>query len=85
MNLTVLGIIAGVLTASAMVPQLVKIVRTKKADDISIPTLFILLAGLCIWVYYGIRKDDLPLILTNSVSVLITALNIFFSSKYKKK
>ncbi|WP_172957744.1 PQ-loop domain-containing transporter [Chryseobacterium sp. KBW03] len=43
MNTDLIGLIAGVLTSFAMMPQLIKVIRTRNADDISILTLIVLL------------------------------------------
>lgn len=82
---TVIGITAGTLTASAMLPQLIKILREKKAEDISIVMLFVLSSGLAIWVFYGCIKKDIALIITNSFSLLINILVTIFSFIYKRK
>ena len=81
---TYIGIGAGTLTAISLLPQLIKILREKKADDISYGMLFTLLAGLAGWVVYGILKEDYPIIITNSFSLAVNSLITFFSIKYKK-
>ena len=78
-----IGIAAGILTSIALLPQLIKIIRTKKADDLSWMTLLVLLSGLGIWVWYGVIKKDVPIIITNSVSIIINLLVIIFSLKYR--
>jgi MtN3 and saliva related transmembrane protein len=83
-NPFVIGIAAGVLTGVSMLPQLVMIIRKKKAADISLGMLLILLSGLGTWIYYGILKKDMPIILTNAFSFVINLLILFFSIKYKK-
>lgn len=80
-----IGIGAGVCTAISLLPQLFKIVKEKKADDISYFMLFILLAGLGGWIWYGILKNDYPIIITNGFSFLVNLLVIGFSIKYKNK
>jgi MtN3 and saliva related transmembrane protein len=84
-NPTIIGIAAGVCTSVSMLPQLIKIIKEKKADDISLPMLFILFSGLCLWIWYGIIKDDWAIIGTNVFSLIINILNLIFSIKYKKK
>jgi MtN3 and saliva related transmembrane protein len=79
-----IGLTAGILTASSLFPQLIKIIKEKKAEDISIPMLLILMTGLSLWIYYGTIIEDLPLILTNSFSLSFNLLIIFFKFKYKK-
>lgn len=78
-----IGIFAGICTSFSLLPQLVKIIKEKRAEDISYLMLFILLTGLGSWVWYGIVKEDLPIIVTNSFSFLVNVLVIVFSIKYK--
>lgn len=80
-----IGIIAGVCTGISLLPQLIKIIKEKNTDDISYFMLFILLAGLAGWVWYGILKEDYPIIITNSFSFLVNATIIFFTIRYRKK
>ena len=84
MNAAFVGIAAGVLTSISLLPQLIKIIREKKAEDISYFMLIILLLGLSCWVWYGILRDDLPIIVTNSFSLLVNTLVIIFTIRYKK-
>ena len=80
-----IGIIAGICTGISLFPQLIKIIREKKADDISWVMLFILLAGLAGWVWYGILKEDYPIIITNSFSFLVNVAIIFFTVRFQKR
>lgn len=71
---TVFGVIAGVLTGVSLLPQLIKILKEKKVENVSIWMLLILLAGLGLWVAYGILKDDLIIMITNSFSFLVNSI-----------
>lgn len=79
----VIGLIAGILTASSLLPQFIKILKEKKADDISIPMLLILMAGLSLWIYYGTLRDDWPIIITNLFSLSFNIGIIILRFKYK--
>jgi MtN3 and saliva related transmembrane protein len=81
----IIGIIAGILTGASLVPQLIKIIKEKKAEGISYGMLAVLLAGLAGWIWYGILKKDKPLLFTNSFSFLINIVTAFFTIKYRKK
>lgn len=59
--------------------------RTKEANDLSYFMLFILLAGIGGWIWYGCMKTDYPIIITNSFSFMLNLIIIWFSIKYKKK
>ena len=81
----VIGIIAGICTGVSLLPQLIKIIKENKSNDISWFMLFILLTGLAGWVWYGILKEDYPIIITNSFSFLVNAAIIFFTVRFRKK
>lgn len=79
----VVGIAAGVLTATSLLPQVIKIIKEKKSEDVSLFMLLILLAGIALWIVYGILRDDIPIIATNSFSFLINIVLIVLRTKYK--
>jgi MtN3 and saliva related transmembrane protein len=78
------GIAAGIFTSASLLPQLIKLLKEKKSQDISMFFLFILLVGLALWVWYGVIKKDIPIIATNSFSIVINLLMIIYGIKYKK-
>jgi MtN3 and saliva related transmembrane protein len=80
----VIGILAGVFTAASLFPQLIKLIRVKKAEDISLLYLITLFCGLVLWIIYGVRRDDLPIILTNVASLVLNVLIIIIGLKYKR-
>ncbi|HEY0355850.1 MAG TPA: SemiSWEET transporter, partial [Flavisolibacter sp.] len=72
MNWTqLIGLAAGILTASSLLPQVVKTLKEKKADDVSLLMLLVLQAGLVLWIVYGFKREDIPIIATNSFSLLV--------------
>ncbi|HZH95290.1 MAG TPA: SemiSWEET transporter [Flavisolibacter sp.] len=80
-----IGIGAGILTASSTLPQLVKIIKEKKASDVSILMIVVLIVGLSLWVVYGLMQNDWPLIVTNSFSVLVNILLLIYRLRYGNK
>ncbi|HYG17955.1 MAG TPA: SemiSWEET transporter [Ohtaekwangia sp.] len=80
----IIGIVAGIFTALSLLPQLIKLIKNKKAEDISIIYLITLFCGLALWIYYGVLREDLPIILTNVVSIIINVLILILGIKYKK-
>jgi MtN3 and saliva related transmembrane protein len=79
----VIGIVAGVFTALSLLPQLIKLLKTKKAEDISLLYLVTLFCGISLWIWYGVLREDLPIILTNVVSLTLNALIFVLGLKYK--
>ncbi len=82
---TLIGIMASVLTASSLLPQLIKLVKEKEAKDVSIVMLIVLLIGLICWVWYGFLKQDQIIIISNSFSLLVNVITILLTLKYKKQ
>jgi len=85
MNIThIIGISAAVITSVAQLPQLIKMIREKKATDISIWMLLILMAGLALWSVYGYLQKDWPIMITNAFSFFINLLVTFLRYFFKK-
>jgi len=84
MDENILGIIAGTLTSVSMIPQLVKVLREKDVEDISWIMLLVLVLGLSLWVWYGFRKNELPIILSNSFAVMVNVTLLICYFIYKK-
>ena len=85
MNENLLGIIAGILTSISMIPQLIKVVREKNVEDISLLMPLVLISGLSLWVWYGFVKNELPIILSNSFAVLVNIGLLICYMIYDKK
>lgn len=79
-----LGLTAGLLTSVSMLPQLIKTFKEKKAGDVSLFMLVVLIAGVSLWIYYGVLKDDKPIIITNCLSVIINVAVAVLKIKYRK-
>ena len=79
----IVGITAGVFTGASMLPQVIKMIKEKKASQVSIFMLLILITGLSLWTWYGFLKDDLPIIVTNIFSLVLNLIMIFLRYKYR--
>lgn len=78
----ILGFVAGVCTSAASIPQIVKIIKEKKAADVSPMMFIVLLAGNSLWAYYGIDKSDMPIIATNIFAVALDITMLVLRKKY---
>jgi MtN3 and saliva related transmembrane protein len=80
-----IGLLAGVLSALSMLPQVIKTLREKKAEDVSPVMLIVLISGLALWVFYGVLKHDLPIMFTNGFSLLLNIFMLFLRWKYANR
>lgn len=78
----VLGFAAGVLTTTAFVPQVWRIVRTRSAHDISWLMFGLFSAGVALWLWYGLRTGVMPVIVTNAVTLALAVTVLFLKWRY---
>ena len=79
------GYSAAILTTLAFIPQLIKTIKTKKAEDVSLITLVMFLTGVAAWIVYGIKISSKPILIANSVTFLLNFLILIFKLIYSKK
>lgn len=78
----VVGLIAGTITTASFLPQLLRVYRTKCAKDLSWPYLFLFTVGISFWLAYGLMTHDLPVILANSVTLVLIIAIMLLKWKY---
>lgn len=83
--ISIIGICASIFTATSLIPQLVKLLKEKKAENVSLGMLAVLFIGLGFWVYYGVLKADWIIIISNSFSFIVNIFLAGFAIKYKNK
>ncbi len=80
---TAIGLAAAVCTTASYLPQLKKAWSTGDTRDLSLKMLLMLLAGLCLWVVYGVLQGDPVVMLANSVSVALLGGILYFKLTQK--
>ena len=78
----VIGMFATFFTMWSTVPQIKKSLRTKKTDDVSKWLIISLIAGLSLWVAYGVMKGDMIIICANSIGVSLNVFLLILKLKY---
>ena len=89
MNIEIFGYIAAVLTTAAFLPQLIKTLKTKKADDVSLITLIMFIIGVMCWIIYGYKISSIPILIANLITLILNLLilisKIYFSKSYSQR
>jgi MtN3 and saliva related transmembrane protein len=70
-SITAIGLLAGIMTTGAFVPQVIRVWRLKRADEISFTTFFVLSIGSIFWLTYGLFLSSWPIILANGVTFVL--------------
>ena len=81
---TIIGIMATVFAVSSSIPQIIKALKTRKTDDVSIWLVVVLIIGLSLWVIYGIGINDLLISIANSIAVAINTFLLSLKIKYSR-
>ena len=83
--ITFIGLLATAFTVVSTVPQIKKALRTKDTEDVSIRFLLVLVAGLSLWVIYGIGRADIVIVIGNSIGASLNIWMLVLKIKYSKE
>ena len=82
---TCIGIAAALLTMFGFVPQIIKMRKTKSAEDVSGFTLIQFGIGAVLWILYGTHLGDLIIVGANSISLVIVLTALVLYAKLGEK
>ena len=79
------GYFAAILTTAAFLPQLIKTLKTKKADDVSLITLIMFIFGVGSWIIYGYKISSFPILIANIITFILNLFILISKIYYTKK
>jgi MtN3 and saliva related transmembrane protein len=78
----IVGFIAAILTTVAFVPQIVRVWRTRSAEDISLGMYTLFTLGVVLWLVYGILIYSWPIIFANCATLLLAGAVLIMKVKF---
>ena len=78
------GYFAAILTTLAFLPQLLKTLKTKKAEDVSLITLIMFLTGVLSWIIYGYKISSTPILIANIITFILNLFILIFKIAFSK-
>jgi MtN3 and saliva related transmembrane protein len=69
---TVIGFGATIASTISFVPQAWKIIKSRRTHDISVGMYAVTVTGFALWTAYGVLLGQWPLIITNTVCLLLS-------------
>lgn len=78
-----IGFIAAFCTTFAFLPQVIKVIKYRETKALSLAMFLLQTMGLTLWLIHGIMINDLPIIFANTLSVVFSAIILFYKLKYK--
>ena len=81
----ILGLAAGALTTFSLLPQVIKIYKSRSAKDLSVKTFLLLWSGTLLWAIYGTIEKDIPVMVTNVLTLILASALLFFKFRYRNQ
>ncbi len=80
-----IGTVAAICTTVSFVPQLVRVLRRKSADDISLGMFLFFSLGVFLWLIYGIRIHSLPVMEANAITLVLSVAILILKLHYDRQ
>jgi MtN3 and saliva related transmembrane protein len=77
----ILGYTGSFLSAITFIPQVIQVHKTQSAKDLNLQMLLIIFTSTIVWLLYGLGIKATPVILCNSIIMLLSAWLIWFKLK----
>ncbi|MBS4032940.1 MAG: SemiSWEET transporter [Ignavibacterium sp.] len=78
---TTFGYLAAFCTTASFLPQVIKVFKTRHTKDISLGMFLLMTAGVSFWLIYGLLITSPPIIMANSVTVVLSFYILFMKLK----
>ncbi len=76
------GVGAGLCSMASFVPQIVKILREKKVEGVSLRMYVVTVTGFTLWIAYGALLGSWPVWTSNSVNLVLAATILVLKLRY---
>jgi MtN3 and saliva related transmembrane protein len=70
---TIIGTFAALASTASFAPQAWKIIKSRSTKDISAGMYTLTVSGFALWTAYGLALGQWPLIITNSICLVMSA------------
>ncbi len=77
------GLFGAFLSSVTFVPQVYKAWQSRSTGDLSYWMLFILIGNVSTWLFYGIIKNDLAIMIANSIILALALVLLYFKITFK--
>jgi MtN3 and saliva related transmembrane protein len=83
MNYQIIGLAAAILTTTAFLPQVIRVVKNRSTRDISLAMFVLFCTGIFLWLIYGILIKDIPIIIANAATFILATIILIYKFKFK--
>ena len=76
------GVGAGLCSMASFVPQIVKILREKRVEAVSLRMYVVTVTGFTLWITYGLLLGSWPVWASNSVNLVLAGTILALKLRY---
>jgi len=80
-NIELIGLLAAILTTTAFIPQVYKVIKTKSVEGLSLTTYLIFTSGVLFWLIYGLLKSSISMIIGNGITFFLAFSVLYYILK----
>jgi MtN3 and saliva related transmembrane protein len=81
----VVGTIAALCSVTSFVPQLVKLLREKTGEAVSLHMYALTVTGFSLWSAYGVMLGSWPLVASNLISLALSSAILLLKWRYRDR
>jgi MtN3 and saliva related transmembrane protein len=78
------GLLGAFLSAVTFIPQVIKAWQSKSVGDLSLLMLLIVFMSVIVWLVYGFYLKLLPVVIANSIILVLSLVLLYFKFTFKK-
>lgn len=82
-RMELLGFIAGFCTTLSLVPQVIKVIRTRQTRDIALGMYVLMVIGVFFWLLYGLSTKAISVIIANSITLVLSLIVLVYKLREK--
>jgi uncharacterized protein with PQ loop repeat len=76
--------VVGIATGAAYIPQAARIWKRKSSDDVSVVTYLLFFGGQVIYLLYGIRFHQIPIVIGMAANIVGNLAVILSALRFRK-
>ncbi len=84
MSVEMVGYIGAFMTTAAFFPQTWKVIRTRNTHSISLAMYVLFTSGVCFWLVYGTMIESVPVVIANSLTLVLSSIILYMKIKEDK-
>ncbi len=78
------GYLAAIASTCVLIPQIIRMYRTKEVEDVSVYMLFLTIIAQILWIIYGYLRGDFILFISSVVALVFGIISVIFWYSYRK-